>query len=254
MPSFLLTNDDGVFADGLLALKHVASEFGKVTTVAPMQEQSGKSHSITLHRPLRVNRIDPDTYGIEGTPADSVLLALRTLLNEQPDWVLSGINPGGNLGNDTLYSGTVAAVIEAASMGRRGVAFSIHGTRPFRLDTAQSVVRKVLWKLASLNLPEMSCVNVNIPNIPFSEIKGFRTATLGRRLYDERIHERQDPRDRPYYWIGSGAPDSFVDIPGSDCNLVDAGYVSVSVLRVDYFNKPATDALSQEVAQWGDRK
>lgn len=250
MSTFLLTNDDGVLAEGLIALREVVQAFGKVIVVAPLQEQSGKSHGITLHRPLRLQTMGEEVYGVEGTPADSVLLGLKCILAEKPDWVLSGINAGGNLGNDTLYSGTVAAAVEAAVQGSRSIAFSLHGHRPYDFSTAKKVVEILLTKLKTLQLAPRCCMNINIPNIPFSEIKGFRTTSLGRRLYEERIHERQDPRGRSYYWIGTGAPDAFASIQGSDCDAVHQGYVSISMLKVDYYDKKATEELSSQVAGW----
>ncbi len=250
MSTFLLTNDDGVLAEGLTALREVVQAFGKVIVVAPMQEQSGKSHGITLHRPLRLQTMGDQVYGVEGTPTDSVLLGLKCVLKDKPDWVLSGINAGGNLGNDTLYSGTVAAAVEAAVQGARSIAFSLHGHRPYDFSAAKKVIEVLLSRLKSLPLGPRCCMNINIPNIPYADIKGFRSTSLGRRLYDERIHERQDPRGRSYYWIGTGAPDSFTSIPGSDCDAVHEGYVSISMLKVDYYDKKATEDLATQVSGW----
>jgi len=231
-PLFLLSNDDGVHAPGIRALADTVRELGEVVVVAPHVEKSATSHAISIHQPLRVERFGAGTYAVEGTPADCVMLACRRLLTRKPQWVLSGINRGGNLGIDTLYSGTVHAAMEGALHGYRAMAISLQGkaTEALRYETAAKVVKILLQKRDLLDVAPGITVNVNVPNLAFGDIRGLAIAGMGRRLYDDQIVEGIDPRGRPYYWHGAGG-EMFEDIPGSDCLLLDQGYVTVSMLR-----------------------
>ncbi len=237
-PLFLICNDDGVHAPGIKALVMAAERLGDVVVVAPHEEKSGFSQALTLTSPLRIDPIDGRTFGVTGTPADCVILAVNKLLDRHPDFVLSGINRGSNIGQDTLYSGTIAAAMEGVMQGSRGVAFSLDKRRAFDLTDyadAIKVVRVVLERLVSevpKTLPE-GVINVNIPDLRFDEIKGFRVCTLGRRIYDKQVVEQIDPRGRPYYWIGGGGED-IEDIEGSDCKLLREGYVTLTALGPDH--------------------
>ena len=242
-PLFLLTNDDGVHAPGIRALADAVKGMGEVTIVAPHVERSAASHAISIHQPLRVENIHDGVYAVEGMPADCVMLALRKLMKRRPNWILSGINRGGNTGVDTLYSGTVHAAMEGAMHGHRAMAISCHGRSNLRYDTAGKVVQTLLENQSWLShVPERSTVNVNVPSLPFEELKGIRIAGLGRRIYEDEIVEGIDPRGRPYYWIGAGG-EMFEDIPESDCLLIDQGFVTVSILRPSLLDEKSNGAL-----------
>jgi 5'-nucleotidase len=250
-PLFLLSNDDGVHAPGIRALKMAVEGFADVVVCAPHVERSGSGHGISLTAPLRMERIESNVYAVEGTPTDCVMFALAKLLDRKPDWVLSGINRGSNIGQDTLYSGTVAAAMEGCVAGIPAMAVSLQARRAFELTDyldAVKVVRVLFDNMALLEPARTGVLNVNIPHLPVASIKGFRTAALGRRIYEGAIVSSVDPRGRPYYWIGGGG-EEFVDIPGSDCNLLAEDYVTLSVLKPDHVHQAANDALRQNLGQ-----
>jgi len=246
---FLLSNDDGVHAPGIRALAEAVKPLGKVVVVAPHVERSASSHAITIHSPLRVEEFAPDIYAVEGSPADCVMLACRRLLHRKPTWVLSGINRGANLGVDTIYSGTVGAAMEATIMGFPSMAISCLGKTKDKLhyETAGKIVAQLLQHHDQLlEVAKAGVININVPNLPFNQIKGVRTATLGRRLYDEEMVQGMDPRGRPYYWIGSGG-DMFEDMPGSDCELTDKGFVAMSVLKPSFLDLQTNGILEKRL-------
>ena len=236
-PLFVIVNDDGVHAPGIAALRSAASSFGDVVTVAPMVEKSGCGQALTLSDPLRVENIEENVYALSGTPADCVLFALNELLPRKPDWTLSGINRGSNLGQDTLYSGTVAGAMESILHGVPSMAFSLAGGEHFSVSDFSEAMRVVAYfverrdEFAPVN--GTSVINVNIPDVPFSSMRGVRSAGLGRRLYESRYYKNVDPRGRDYYWLGGGG-DKHAAIEDSDCLRVDEGYVSVSFLKPDH--------------------
>jgi 5'-nucleotidase len=229
----LCTNDDGIDAAGLSALEAAAAEFGEVWTVAPATEQSAKSHSFTMHDPLRVQQHGERRFSVTGTPADCTYLALHHLLPARPDLVLSGINRGSNLSNDVLYSGTVAGAREAAGVGIPALAASlwVRSGQP-RWDTAQAMVRLVTQRILRHGLPDRVLLNLNVPDVAPGEIKGLRVAPLGRRWYAPAVEEKLDPRGRRYYWIG-GDHERFDDAPESDGPLCEAGWAVVTPLQMD---------------------
>ena len=245
---YLLTNDDGVHAPGIRALAGAVAGLGEAVVVAPHVERSATSHSISIHSPLRVESIQPGWWAVEGTPADCVMLACRRLLTRKPSWVLSGINRGGNLGIDTLYSGTVHAAMEGSLHGYKSMAISLQGKTGdlLRWETAAKVTRLLLEKGDALDVPPGMTVNVNVPNLEFADLKGFAIAGLGRRVYDEQIVEGVDPRGRPYYWLGAGG-EMFEDIPGSDCLLLDQGWVTVSMLRPSLLDVDANQRMAAKL-------
>lgn len=247
-PSFLVSNDDGVHAPGLKALAEMLKSFGDVTIVAPHVERSATSHAITIALPLRVERIHDNTYAVEGSPADCVMVAFWKILKRPPDWVITGINRGGNLGIDTLYSGTVGAAMEGALHGVRAIAVSSQGERPLRYDTAAAVTRTLIEHEAKWSAAiKGKVLNVNVPSVPLNELKGLAFTSLGRRVYDQNLVEGVDPRGRAYFWIGGGG-DSHMDIEGSDCNLFDEGYATASVLKPELFDESATSALKLKMS------
>ena len=227
----LLTNDDGIDAEGLTTALAMAETHGDCLVIAPLTEQSGKGHSITKDEPLRLRKVREHVYALGGTPADCVKFGLHELLaGTNPDLVISGINHGANLGQDTVYSGTVAAAIEAAMNDLPAIALSLCGLPPYHFDTAKEVLQHVLEKF-SHSVPKGRVLNVNIPNIAKDKVKGMRFATLGTRHYEKKFYRAPNPRNIPYYWMGwtfGGFDDK---TPGSDCVIVDECYVSLSILQ-----------------------
>ncbi|MDM7916126.1 MAG: 5'/3'-nucleotidase SurE [Candidatus Eisenbacteria bacterium] len=244
----LLTNDDGVLARGLLAVRDALATLGTVWVVAPEQEQSGTSHSLTLHRPLRVRRIEERVFSVDGTPTDCVLLACRglpDLTSARIDLVVSGINHGPNLGDDISYSGTVAAAMEGVLLGRPSLAISA-STR--RLDedfaAAATIARRLVATVAERSLPPGVLLNVNVPGRPLEEIRGFKVTRLGKKSYTGQVVQNVDPRGRPYYWIGEEAA-VFEPQPDADFTAVDEGYVSITPVHLDLTDHAAIAELSR---------
>ncbi len=235
MRHVLLSNDDGIDAHGLNLVADVLAERNdlRVTIVAPTEQQSASSHSLTLRIPLRVVEYGPGRYGVTGTPTDCVLVAMEYILkNDPPDLVISGVNHGSNMGEDVTYSGTVAAALEGAILGLPSYALSCASWHPRHWGAVESYLRHHLDDLLDVPLEKHSLLNVNIPDLPPEEIKGIRAAPLGSRRYKDAITEQIDPRGRPYLWIGGTGP-TWDDIPGTDATLCQQGYVVVTPLRVD---------------------
>lgn len=243
----LCTNDDGIHAAGLQVLVSVAERLGETRVVAPDREQSATSHSLTLHRPLRVTEVAPGRHVIDGTPTDCVLIAVNELLPWRPDFVLSGINHGPNMGEDVLYSGTVAAAMEGTILGIPSIAVSWRGGEgPGDVTDYADLLHELLGELlARPDFPPETFFNVNIPARPASEIEGVRVTTLGRRVYSDSLIRREDPGGREYFWIGGGVS-SWSGGEDSDFKAVEAGYVSITPLHLDLTNH----RLLEEVASW----
>jgi 5'-nucleotidase len=249
----LCTNDDGFLAHGLACLVAAAESLGHVTVVAPDREQSATSHSLTMHHPLRPIQRGPGRYQVDGTPTDCVLLAVEALMEQRPDFVLSGINHGQNMGEDVLYSGTVAAAMEGVALGIPSVAISFAGGE-LRSDEAMleqhvDLLRKLLRNLLTLpNFPAATLFNVNIPPLPSAEIRGIRLTRLGRRVYSDSLKPMQDPWGREIYWIGGGSM-AWTGPADSDFRAIQEGYVSVTPLHLDLTN---FDILAQADTWWRD--
>ena len=245
----LVSNDDGILAQGLGVLADACRAVGTVTIVAPDREQSGASHSLTLNRPIRAERTPDGSYQVDGTPTDCVLLALGALLPDKPDFVCSGINHGPNMGEDVLYSGTVAAAMEGLSLGIPGIAISFAGNRVEReahLDGQRGWLQRLLTSITSVrDFPRDTLLNVNLPPIPGDAIKGIRVTTLGKRVFSESLTETRDPWNRKMYWIGGGQI-TWSGGEDSDFQAVVEGYVSVTPLHVDLTNY----ALLEDVRSW----
>jgi 5'-nucleotidase len=233
-PTILLSNDDGVHAPGLAALREEMGTIGRAVVVAPDREMSAASHSLTVHVPLRASRVDEDVIGVEGTPTDCVLLAVQRLLPDCPDLLVSGINRGPNLGNDVTYSGTVAAAMEGTLLGIPSIAVSLDRSPSGEYDYAfaASVARELALLLLEKGLPEGTLLNVNVPNRPHEEIKGMAIARLGKQIYEESIVKKTDPRGRGYYWIGGQVTTWQVE-PDTDLALVADGWVSITPIQLD---------------------
>jgi 5'-nucleotidase len=228
----LLSNDDGIQSEGLRALEESISRVGETYTVAPDRAQSSMSHALTLHRPLRVHELGPRRLSVDGTPVDCVKLALTGLLPVRPHLVISGINKGPNLGDDIIYSGTVSAAIEGALLGLPAIAVSLVTFQDFDFRAAAEFTANLVERMAEKSIPTKTLLNVNVPPLAKSELKGWRLTRMGKRHYSENIVERIDPRGAKYYWIG-GDDLGFANEEGTDCHAVHEGYISVTPLQVD---------------------
>jgi 5'-nucleotidase len=242
----LVTNDDGYLALGIRVLAEAARTLGEVHVVAPDREQSATSHSLTLHHPLRVRQTDGGVQVVDGTPTDCVVLALGELLAERPDFVLSGVNHGANLGDDVLYSGTVAAAMEATILGIPAVAVSYTGSEPQRIADWSDVLSRLLKQLLTRDdFPAETLFNVNLPGIAPTEMKGILVTTLGRRAYVGSLTRALDPNGREYYWIGGGES-KWWGGPDVDFRAVHSGYISVTPLHLDLTNY----GLLEDIRKW----
>ncbi len=239
----LLTNDDGVQAPGLSALATALGRAGRTVIVAPDWDNSAASHSLTMNRPLKVREVASDVFSVDGTPADCVTLALEKILRETPALLVSGINPGANLGNDISYSGTVSAAREGAIRSLPAFAVSLVGHENFNFagaaDFSIGLAREILRK----GLPENTFLNVNIPNRDLAEIKGCRITRQGRRTYENSVTTLFDPHGRKCYWIGGGATVGDRG-RGTDSHEVAEGYISITPIHLDLTNDQARGALS----------
>lgn len=245
--NILASNDDGVHARGLRTLIEHMRELGTVRTIAPDRNRSGASNSLTLDVPLRVRRIDETTWSVNGTPTDCVHLAITGLLDDQPDMVVSGINHGANLGDDVLYSGTVAAAMEGRYLGLPAIAVSMVGPPPYKFETAARVAVDLVRRLSSHRLDADTILNVNVPNLEYDALAGFKVCRLGHRHKAEAVIRQRDPRGAPIYWIGAAGPEADSG-PGTDFHAIDAGYVSVTPLTVDLTQRDRLESL----ASWLD--
>jgi 5'-nucleotidase len=240
----LLSNDDGVHSAGLAALAAAFSD-DEVWVVAPDREQSASSHAISLHRPLRLVEVAPRRFAVDGTPTDAVYMGLNHVLKgARPDVVVSGVNHGPNLANDVLYSGTVAAAMEAALLGVPAIAVSLAGPPPHEFGDAARFAAALARRVVANPPPAPLLLNVNVPPGP---VRGYRFVRLGRRTYGNEVVEKTDPRGRKYYWIGGEGGATNEDIPGSDCNVaLKERLVSVTPLHLDSTH----DAVLAELRSW----
>ncbi len=226
----LVSNDDGVHAPGLAALAAEMARLASVDVVAPDQNKSGASQSLTLDRPLEAITHSNGFISVNGTPTDCVHLGLSGLLNQKPDIVVSGVNAGANLGDDVLYSGTVAAALEGRNLDYPSIAISLVGHTYF--ETAAVVAADLVEKISQLTVPRRTVLNVNVPDLPLSEIKGIHVTRLGHRFYSGNPVKVIDPRGKERYWI-SAAADAEDDGPGTDFYAIAEGYVSVTPIQAD---------------------
>lgn len=226
----LISNDDGYLSPGIEALAGAVAEVAEVTVVAPDRDRSGASHSLTLKQPLRVQTAPSGFLFVDGTPTDCVHLALTGLMDEEPDMVISGINRGGNLGDDVLYSGTVAAAMEGRWLGYPAMAVSLVGAKPRHFDTAAVVVVRMIQ--AMKHLPPETILNVNVPNVPLSEVAGSRATRLGNRHKSEPAVRDTDPAGEPIYWVGPPGIEQDAG-EGTDFDAVRRSFVSVTPLTAD---------------------
>ncbi|MGB1311384.1 MAG: 5'/3'-nucleotidase SurE [Leucothrix sp.] len=240
----LLSNDDGYFAPGLKCLRNHLAQANDVMTVAPSRNRSGASNSLTLDSPLRLQQHGTHVYSVDGTPTDCVHLALTGLYSSPPDLVIAGINAGANLGDDVIYSGTVAAATEGRNLGLPGVAVSCCASNPEHFQTAADAVSVLLPKLAHLNAGSDTILNINVPDIPWTDIKGFRVTKLGKRHVSKPAIKTQDPRGRDMYWVGP-VGERLDEGEGTDFHAIEQGFISITPLHIDLTQYQAMSATKQ---------
>lgn len=246
----LVTNDDGVNAPGLLALAQEMRKLGEITILAPDRNWSASGHVKTMHRPLRVKPVTlkdgTEALAADGAPSDCVALALLGLVEKPIDLVASGINPHANLGHDITYSGTVTAAMEAAIGGVPGVAVSLHSPDdhqgPRRYDTAAVYARRIANQVLQRGLPPHTILSINVPYLPKEQVRGIQLTRQGQRLYRDELVRREDPRGRPYYWIGGEHPTARSE-NGTDFGALEAGFVSVTPYQLDLTDYSLLDLL-----------
>jgi len=246
----LLTNDDGIYAEGLWALHGALCREHAVTVVAPDRERTAVSHGITLHQPLRASRVavngHSQGYAVNGTPADCVKLGVLEIMGRKPDIVVSGLNPGANVGVNINYSGTVAAAKEAALGGVPAIAASIEAGAPYAYETAAGFIARLVGPVTLRGLPPGTFLNVNFPNTPWQEIAGVRISRHGLSLFKEYMEKRVDPRKRTYYWQGADMQ-TFEENPDIDGTALRQRFISITPIKCDMTDY---DALN-ELKQWG---
>ena len=241
----LISNDDGVTAPGIFSLATSLSTIADIDVIAPDRNRSGASNSLTLSHPLRVKKLDNGFYSVDGTPTDCVHLALTGYFDTVYDMVVSGINQGANLGDDILYSGTVAAAMEGRFLGLPAIAVSMVGTTIKHYDTAASITRQLVMKLKSYSLPSQTILNVNVPDLPLDEIKGMEVTRLGSRHRAEPMIKEADPRGHCIYWVGPPGPEADAG-PGTDFYAVNQARVSITPLHLDMTHYK----VFEQVATW----
>lgn len=248
----LVSNDDGVEAPGILALKDGLSDMASIVLVAPDRDRSGASNSLTLDSPIRAKKIADNMIRVAGTPTDCVHLALTGLLDYEPDMVISGINAGANMGDDVLYSGTVAAAMEGRFLGLPSIAISLasHGdnAKLTHYDTAVQVARFLIKRLSHAPFPSNTILNVNVPDCPWKQIKGIQSTRLGHRHKAEPVIKEQDPRGRDIYWVGPPGAEQDAG-EGTDFYALNNGFVSVTPLQVDLTRHEAREGLADWLEQ-----
>ncbi len=235
-PTILVTNDDGVHSEGIQALAKALQEVGEVYIVAPDREESAIAHSLTLHRPLRVEKIRKNVYTVDGTPADCIHLGVNAILPERPRLIASGINKGGNLGDDVTYSGTVSAAFEGTLLGIPSFAISLVSRSHFRFQTAARFAVRVAQAILKYGLPKDTLLNINVPNLKEKEIKSYKITEQGRWIHNgNAVVEKVDPRGKKYYWIGGGQL-LFSKKRNTDVEAVQNAYISITPLHLDLTN------------------
>ncbi len=242
----LISNDDGVLAPGIRALAQELATVADIDVMAPDRNRSGASNSLTLSRPLRVRQLDSQYYSVEGTPTDCVHLALTGYFNTVIDMVVSGINEGANLGDDILYSGTVAAAMEGRYLGLPSIAVSMVGETIQHYETGAVIARQLVQKLRVSSLPTRTILNVNVPDLPLNKIKGIEVTRLGTRHAAEPMVKEYDPRGHPIYWVGPAGMEADAG-PGTDFYAVSQGRVSITPLHLDMTHYNVFEQLSSWV-------
>lgn len=251
MPTILVTNDDGITSPGIKILAKTLRSAGDVFVIAPESEQSAVAHALTLHRPLKSEKVGKNTYTVNGTPTDCVIVSVTKILSRKPDIVVSGINNGANLGDDVTYSGTVAAAMEGTLLGIPSVAISLvrqNGeidlrSRNSRYREASEFAKELIKKILDRGLPTDTLLNVNVPDVKL--IKGVKFTKQGKRIYENAVQELFDPRGRKYYWIGGGAP-LWEAGEDTDLDAIRKGYISVTPVHLDLTNYKALELIKKK--------
>jgi 5'-nucleotidase len=244
-PLIVVSNDDGIRSPGIKALASAMQAVGHVVVVAPDRERSAAGHSLTLSHPLRSDEIAPGWHSVDGTPTDCVNLAINGILRRRKvSLVVSGINKGANMGDDITYSGTVAAAMEGTLLGIPSVAFSLATWDRFDFAAAGAFAEKVARRVLDRGLPKDTLLNVNVPPVPESEIRGVRATRMGKRIYGDAIIRKRDPRGRYYYWIG-GDKLTHEGVPDSDLEAVEQGFISVTPLHLDLTHFASLKSLAR---------
>jgi 5'-nucleotidase len=241
----LVTNDDGIHSKGIIILAKALHEIGDVFVIAPDREKSAIAHSLTLHRPLRVEKIRKNFYTVDGTPADCVHLGVNAILSKQPQLIVSGINKGENLGNDITYSGTVSAAFEGTLLGIPSFAISLASKSRFKFHTAARFAVRVAKYIMKHGLPKDTFLNINVPNLDEGEIKSCKITQQGRYTHANAVVEKVDPRGKKYYWIGGGTM-TFDRRGDTDFEAVSNSCISITPLHIDLTNY----ASIQELKKW----
>ncbi len=248
--NILCSNDDGILAPGLALLADACREVGDVTVVAPDREQSGTSHSLTLHRPLRPARRPDGAFQVDGTPTDCVMLALETLMPERPDFVFSGVNHGPNMGEDVLYSGTVSAAMEGVMLGVPGVAISFAGSDPEMMGTYRETLVRLIRRITSAeDYPRDTLLNINLPRLPAAEVQGVRVTRLGSRYFSDSLTRMKDPWGREIMWIGGGTI-TWTGGEDADHAAVAEGFISITPLHMDLTNYSLIETVRGWRLEW----
>jgi 5'-nucleotidase len=240
----LLTNDDGINAQGLLSLKKELSKIGQVWVVAPDREQSATSHSLTLQHPLRINKIAERFYSVDGTPTDAVMLGVHAILKRKPDILISGINHGPNMGDDVSYSGTVAAAMEGTILNVPSIAVSNVNWNARHFESAARFIRRLATYVLKNGLPQYTFLNVNVPDKK-PAIRKFKITCLGKRIYSDVVIEKIDPRGKNYYWIGEQTPIWEKKEDDTDFSAFQKGYVSITPLHLDMTDYKAMERIKR---------
>jgi 5'-nucleotidase len=249
-PLILVSNDDGIHSEGIITLAAALEPVGEVVVVAPDRERSAVSHSLTLHRPLRVERLGERRHAVDGTPTDCVNLAINGILHRRPALVVSGINKGANLGDDVTYSGTVSAAMEGTLLGVPSLAVSAVGRAGFRFDAAARFAARLATWVLERGLPSDTLLNVNVPTpVDGQPIRGYALTRMGRRRYGDAIVEKTDPRGKKYYWIG-GEELEVIEEEGTDFAAIGQGLISVTPIHLDLTNYKSFDALRALRVPW----
>ena len=236
----LVSNDDGIRSEGILKLASALRRVGIVYVVAPDREKSAASHSLTLHRPLRVDEAGPKMYAVDGTPTDCVTLALHGVMPVRPDRVVSGINKGGNMGEDVLYSGTVSAAMEGTLLGIPSIAVSLAARSDFDFRQAAAFAATLARYVLKKGVPKDTLLNVNVPAV--KNMKGYRVTTQGKRFFTDAVVEKLDPRGRKYYWIG-GDLERWEGGKDADFRAVQDGYISITPIHLDMTNHSSLEEI-----------
>ncbi len=240
----LLSNDDGYSAEGLVALAKGLGEMAEVSVIAPDKNRSAASNSLTLEMPLRAETLANGFVKVDGTPTDCVHLAITGLLDKEPDMVFAGINHGANLGDDVLYSGTVAAATEGRFLGLPAIAISMASSNPQYISTGVKVAQTILQRLLDKPLAKDMLLNINVPDLPWDELKGFKTVRLGQRHKAEPVIKSKDPRGRRIYWVGPPGKEQDAG-EGTDFHAISEGFVSITPLQLDLTRYDAMELLKE---------